>query len=392
MGVGDHKRETVTRERGEMQMTRSARMEITRIRAGELADPAVDALTAEIVDFDREINRGLGFGADFDPLPRSVRGKLVRTDAFTTHEIWLGRIDGSLVAKSGAYLSLRDNTDVADVYTGVLPELRGRGLGSELLTVMEDHLRADGRARLNSWCEMPARDLIADPRRPRLAAASGTGSLPAERSEVVFAQRHGYGLQQLERCSAASILGPGEGEPGADESAAGESDAGDKKPAADGYVIRTWAGATPEERLETMAQLHQKMSTDVPGSAELYDEESWDAERVRALDADRESAGGRVQTALALMDGSGVGFTEVVSYTGRPHVAYQGATLVRSEHRGHRLGARLKLANHSALRRSSQVERVYTWNAVENAWMLTINDQAGFEAVGWVGLWKKILR
>ncbi|WP_181274820.1 GNAT family N-acetyltransferase [Brevibacterium oceani] len=374
-------------------------MEITRIRAGDLADPEVDELLAEIVEFDRAINRALGFGSDFDPLPGSVRGKLVRSDAFTSHEIWLGRIEGRLVAKSGAYLSLSDNTDVADVYTGVLPEARRHGLGTQLLTVMETQLREDGRTRMNAWCEMPALDFSADPRRPRIAAAAGTGSLPADHGEVAFALHSGYRLQQIERCSAARIQGAAiEGEAGVPvpemSSATGDettSEAPDGTAAGDDYTIRTWAGPTPVEHVEAIALLRQKMSTDVPGAAELYDESKWDGDRVRALEADREFAGGRTQTALALLDGEGVGFTEVVSYAGRPNVAYQGATLVRSEHRGHGLGARLKIANHAALRRDSPIERVYTWNAAENSWMLAINDRAGFAAVGWVGLWKKIL-
>src|SRR5699024_8216534 len=154
------------------QRTRRS-MEITHIRAGTLADPTVDALLTEIVDFDRTINRALGFGRDFDPLPGSVRGKLVRTDEFTSHELWLGRLQGRLVAKAGAYLSLTDNTDVADVYVGVLPQHRRSGLGTELLTVMERQLGQAGRTRLNAWCEMPVADFRGDPRRPRIAAAAG---------------------------------------------------------------------------------------------------------------------------------------------------------------------------------------------------------------------------
>lgn len=353
-------------------------MEITHIRSGTLTDSDVDGLLDEIVDFDRRINRALGFGEDFDPLPGSVRGKLVRAGEFTSHEIWLGRVDGRLVAKAGAYLSLFDNTDVADVYIGVLPELRRSGLGTELLTVMERQLAETGRTRLTAWAEIPAADFDADPRRPRIAAAAGTGSLPAERAEVVFAQGHDYRLQQVERCSAAVVQCSSGG-------------GVDSFRTEDGYVIRTWAGPVPEEHIEAIALLHQRMSTDAPGAADLHDEETWDTARVRALEADREYTGGRTHTALALFDGEGVGFTEVVSYTQRPHVAYQGATLVLSEHRGHGLGARLKIANHEALCQSSPVERVYTWNAAENSWMLAINDQAGFETVGWVGLWKKIL-
>ena len=374
-------------------------MEITHIRAGTLADPAVDALLTEIVDFDRTINRALGFGGDFDPLPGSVRGKLVRTDEFTSHELWLGRLNGRLVAKAGAYLSLTDNTDVADVYVGVLPQQRCSGLGTELLTVMERQLGQAGRTRLNAWCEMPVEDFRGDPRRPRLAAAAGTGSLPAERAEVAFARVRGYGLQQLERCSVARVrtnsadsardTGPmaaGTTHPGPSPTESGERCDPD-----DGYVIRTWAGPTPEDHVEAIARLHQRMSTDVPGAADLYDEESWDAARVRALEADREFTGARTHTALALLGDEGVGFTEVVSYGQRPQVAYQGATLVVEEHRGHGLGTRLKKANHAKLARESDVERVYTWNAAENSWMLAINDEAGFETAGWVGLWKKIL-
>ncbi|TGD30416.1 N-acetyltransferase [Brevibacterium sp. S22] len=367
-------------------------MEITRICSGDLADPTVDVLLTEIVDFDRAINHDLGLSPDFDPLPGSVRGKLVRTDAFTAHELWLGRIDGHLVAKAGAYLSLRDNTDVADVYAGVLPAWRRRGLGTEILAAMEGQLRTDGRTRLNGWCEIPAAGAADDLRRPRVAAAAGTGVLPAEHGSVAFAGHRGYGLQQIERCSAAHIRGA-ERREATDAAEGWESPAceGDAGGADDGYIIRTWTGPTPNEHIEALALLHQKMSTDVPGAADLYDEETWDADRVRALESDREFAHGRTHTALALLGGEGVGFTEVVSYAERPHVAFQGATLVRREHRGNGLGARLKIANHAALRRDSPVERVYTWNAAENSWMLAINDRAGFNAVGWVGLWKKIL-
>ena len=373
-------------------------MEITHIRAGTLAEQRLDVLLNDIVDFDRTINRALGFGRDFDPLPGSVRGKLVRTDEFTSHELWLGRVRGRLVAKAGAYLSLTDNTDVADVYVGVLPEQRRSGLGTELLTVMERELGRAGRTRLNAWCEMPVADFLGDPRRPRIAAATGTGSLPAERAEVAFARAHGYSLQQLERCSVArvradAVAGDRAGAVETDTTGTGSNptDAVEATEPDDGYAIRTWAGPVPEEYVEAIARLHQRMSTDVPGVADLYDEETWNAARVRALEADREFTGARTQTALALLGDEGVGFTEVVSYAQRPHVAYQGATLVAEEHRGHGLGARLKTANHAGLAGESDVERVYTWNAAENSWMLAINERAGFEAAGWVGLWKKNL-
>ncbi|MGO3179786.1 MAG: hypothetical protein ACTIJR_09530 [Brevibacterium linens] len=94
-------------------------------------------------------------------------------------------------------------------------------------------------------------------------------------------------------------------------------------------------------------------------------------------------------TALALLDGEPAGYTQVGSSADRPTVGWQGGTPVLSEHRGHRLGARLKVANHRSLAQHSADERVYTWNAVENSWMLAISDQAGFGTWAWVGLYSK---
>lgn len=108
-----------------------------------------------------------------------------------------------------------------------------------------------------------------------------------------------------------------------------------KLPAGDldaGCAIETWSGPTPEHRLEQIALLHQRMSTDTPGAEEFGEEEQWNAARVRALDA--------------------------------RHVAWGERT---------------------------SVERIYTWNAVENSWMLVINDREGFATWAWVGLWTKRL-
>ncbi|MGO3023085.1 MAG: hypothetical protein ACTIIH_07560 [Brevibacterium sp.] len=110
---------------------------------------------------------------------------------------------------------------------------------------------------------------------------------------------------------------------------------------------------------------------------------------MRALDAEKMAKGESMATALALLDGEPAGYTQVGSSADRPTVGWQGGTPVLSEHRGHRLGARLKVANHRSLAQHSADERVYTWNAVENSWMLAISDQAGFGTWAWVGLYSK---
>lgn len=351
-------------------------MEITRARAGTQAPADIDAILPEILAFDLEINRAAGLGEDFDPIPDEVRHSLTSTSAYRTSVIWLGRIDGAVVAKGVAELRLDSNTDTAEVWTGVHPDHRRHGLGAAMLSVMENDLRAEGRTALSSYCEIPQSLRNADLRGAHLAAETGAGSLPVALPEVTFLSSRGYELAQIERCSVAPTA------------AAAELDLGTD---ADDYVIETWRGPVPEHRQEHIALLKRRLSTDVPGAAKFGGEESWDGERVRALDAEKKAKGESMATALALLGGEPAGYTQVGHSTDRPTVGWQGGTLVLREHRGHRLGARLKVANHRSLAANSAVERIYTWNAVENRWMLAINDQAGFATWAWVGMWTKNL-
>jgi GNAT superfamily N-acetyltransferase len=87
-----------------------------------------------------------------------------------------------------------------------------------------------------------------------------------------------------------------------------------------------------------------------------------------------------------------VGFTHVQVTADRPHLAYQHDTLVLREHRGHRLGVRLKAANALALREAMpQVRTVRTWNAVDNAPMLAVNRALGYRPSGRETEWQKVL-
>ncbi|MBM6591017.1 GNAT family N-acetyltransferase [Brevibacterium sp. RIT 803] len=351
-------------------------MEITHIPAGSRSEEEIEGILAEVLDFDTLINRASGLGTDFDPRADEIRRELLSPTQYLSNQTWIGRLGGAIVAKGIAYLALQDNLDVADVWCSVHPELRGQGLGSELLAEMETNLAAQGRTQLTSYCEIPPSVRDADLRGAHLAADSGAGSLPVNQPDVAFLIRHGFAFKQLERCSVAN------------------SATAARLPAVElgaGYTIETWVGPTPEHRLDAVALLHQRMSTDTPGAEEFGEEEAWDAARVRALDAKRTTDREVVSTALALKGEAVAGFTEVAHFDERPEVGWQGSTLVTREHRGHGLGAALKIANHVALGERTGVERIYTWNAVENSWMLLINDRAGFATWAWVGLWKKRL-
>lgn len=351
-------------------------MEITRIRAGHGDPDVIEELVPQVLAFDTVINRASGLGEDFDPLVEEVRHQLISTSQYRTTLTWIGRVAGTIVARGSAELRLASNTDTAELWCGVHPDHRRRGYGTALLEVMEADLAAAGRTALSSYCEVPESVRTADIRGAHLAAETGVGTLPATLPEVAFLRSRGYGLAQIERCSVAPT------------GTAADLDLG----AGDDYVIETWRGPVPEERLEHIALLKRRLSTDVPGAEKFGGEESWDGARVRALDAEKEAKGESMATALALRDGEPAGYTQVGHFAERPAVGWQGGTLVLIDHRGHGLGVRLKVANHRSLAEHSSVERVYTWNAAENSWMLEINDRAGFQTWAWVGLWTKNLR
>jgi len=75
-----------------------------------------------------------------------------------------------------------------------------------------------------------------------------------------------------------------------------------------------------------------------------------------------------------------------------PARAYQGDTIVLSEHRGHRLGIVVKLACLRLL--SGQVPQarvITTWNAEENVAMIRVNDALGARVNGTSTAWQKRL-
>ena len=85
-----------------------------------------------------------------------------------------------------------------------------------------------------------------------------------------------------------------------------------------------------------------------------------------------------------------VAFTEIQIPRDSPTFAYHQDTLVLREHRGRGLGRLLKLANVVALRGAfPAVRTVRTWNAVENAHMIAVNEAMGYEPTGFVREWQK---
>ena len=104
--------------------------------------------------------------------------------------------------------------------------------------------------------------------------------------------------------------------------------------------------------------------------------------------------GARYLIAVAQHIASGrlVACTELSIGAESPWQAWQMLTVVHPEHRGHRLGLAIKLANLDSLaRHAPRVRSIVTGNAAVNAPMIAVNDMMGFEVAGEGHFWQKRL-
>jgi GNAT superfamily N-acetyltransferase len=270
-------------------------------------------------------------------------------------------------------MALEENTHTADVYVGVHPDHRRRGIGAALAARVEEAAADAGRTTFFVWAASPRE---AAPDEEAVVPATGVGRIPADVAGVRFALRRGYTVEQVERMSRLDLpVDP-------DRLAAFEAEARAK--AGDDYRTHTWEGI-PEEWHDGYAQLMTRMTTDVPQGELDFGEEKWDAERVRVYLQNRADSGQRLLTTLVehVPTGEIAAGTSFLLQDGKPAFVFQEETIALKAHRGHRLGMLVKAVNLRELAaRYPQTERVHTFNAEENAHMLGINVALGFRPSG----------
>ena len=149
------------------------------------------------------------------------------------------------------------------------------------------------------------------------------------------------------------------------------------------YRIVTWRDSVPEEYVDDYCRLGEMFVDEAPTGELEVEPEKWDHHRVRAREQRnaRESRHDCSAGAVA-PDGSLVAMTEVIVGDYAPWRGVQSGTLVGPDHRGHRLGLAVKLANHRQLRRHFPECRVLlTGNADVNAPMNAVNEVLGYREV-----------
>jgi GNAT superfamily N-acetyltransferase len=293
--------------------------------------------------------------------------------------LWGARVDGRIVARAVHEWQLDDDS-VGWMDLQVHPDFRGRGIGRVLADTVEEHARSLGRSRLITY------SAAAEGPGERLVPPTGAGSVPAGSREARFLLARGWRLEQIARGSRFPLP--------FDPADIGARRAEAERHAGDAYRIHTWAGPTPERWLADQAMLNTRMSTEAPSAGLEEPEDHWDADRVREYDALQDAGPRKTLTAAAehVPSSTLAAFTQLAAPADLGRPVTQEDTLVLREHRGHRLGMLLKVANLQFLEEMAPGHPcVLTWNAEENRAMLDVNEAVGFVPIGYEGAWRKDL-
>lgn len=329
-----------------------------------------------------------------DDFATNLEERIVMAQSTPDREYVLGvaRIGGRIVANARVRIPLRDSLQTAYVQIEVMPRVRRQGIATALLRFAEQQIESRGRSTIMSWSEARADDGADRARQPApvLVPLTGAGQYPADAAAAGLALASGFDLVQVERQSVLplSLLRSGSGgalirRQGAEARAVGSGR----------YELVPWAERCPAGLVHDYAVLRQKMSTDAPLGGFMQEEELWDTGRIRREEEKALAIGASSLVCAVRHRASGqlVGHTVLERFESQPAVVYQEDTLVLDEHRGNRLGMWLKAANlRRVLDQWPTAQRVYTWNAEENTFMLAVNVALGFRPAGRTAGWQKI--
>jgi GNAT superfamily N-acetyltransferase len=266
--------------------------------------------------------------------------------------------DGEVIGTAWLTWPRSENEHMVVVDLGVAPTHRRRGVGSALLHAVRVQARDEGRSALLGETFSPY--------------GAEVGSGPA------FASARGFVAQYAALHQVLDY-------PVSDLAARAAAVAEHHRD----YELVSWSGGCPEEYLTEYCGLLSLVDEEVPlGDLEMQPKR-WTPERLRAAEEHRRTQGHFGSTTVAVApDGSLAGYTELTGSPQKPGHLNQRDTLVRPEHRGHRLGLALKLANLQALQSAFQdPATIHTWNAESNAPMIAVNDHLGFRPIEHQHVW-----
>jgi GNAT superfamily N-acetyltransferase len=279
----------------------------------------------------------------------------------------LGIHDGTPVAAGHLELPMLDNTAHAALEVLVDPAHRCLGHGAAMLSELERRARLAGRTVLDAEVQYPLGE-------------AADGAWPG----IAFARAHGYHLVQEEIQRTLDVPVP---EQRLEELAALAAERHG------GYRLETYVGDDePPERAAAVAVLDATLTIEAPnGDRTDLEAAAVDPESDRQSDELRRAQRRtRVRSVAVTAGGEVVAYSDLMVAGFDPGRAHQWGTLVRRDHRGHRLGLATKVANLQRLQRDfPAVTTIPTWNAAANAHMVAVNEQLGYRVTEQLASWER---
>ncbi|MFJ4997973.1 GNAT family N-acetyltransferase [Microbacterium sp. NPDC088619] len=273
-------------------------------------------------------------------------------DGWTTR--LLGAWDDERLVGFGASVTHDSVPDTAWIFAWVLPDLQHRGIGSALVRAAEEQ-SPPVVARFVARAYRPTRDAISTLARGFLEPL---GFASATTETVVELDLRAVSLPE--------------------------------QSAVAGYTVTSHIDGVPEGLREEVGRIKGLVDAEAPNgelawlespvtAAEYLEEiELWNAQGSTAVETVAVDASGEVAAWTCL----------VTSETQGGHARIEG-TLVLKDHRGHALGAAVKLANLQTARALHGVGRVRTSTDDQNIWMRSINSMLGFVPVEFEAIFQR---
>ncbi|GAB3434866.1 GNAT family N-acetyltransferase [Phycicoccus ginsengisoli] len=270
-------------------------------------------------------------------------------------EPYVALVDGQVVGMALLWFPLLDNTQFTWGEVDVDPRWRGHGAGTALAERIAERTRAEGRRTVLVEVNVP------DGRR-------------GDHPYVRFAERHGYSYANTEVRRILDLpLDP----------TRLEALAADAATHHEGYRVESFLGSLPQELRESYCACWNQLAVDAPTGEIDFEEEAL-SPQTYAEELGRMEQQGRtmLHTVAIAPGGDVVAYNDLVVSADDPEEVMQWGTLVRREHRGHRLGMAVKVRGLQELARVAPLaRRIQTCNAEQNAHMVGVNVELGFRTV-----------
>lgn len=286
---------------------------------------------------------------------RELTVDLRSTSTIERLEPWVALVDGEVAGLAMLWFPLLDNTHFTWGEVDVDPRLRRRGAGGALVERLAERTREEGRTTVLVESHVPDAEREHHP-------------------HVRFAEQHGFVWGNTEILRLLDLpLDVTRLEQLADDAATRHH----------GYRVESFVGDLPGELRQSYCDCCNQLAVDAPTGELDFEAESL-SPSTYVEESARMARQGRtmVHTVAIAPDGDVVAYNDLVVSADDPEDVMQWGTLVRREHRGHRLGMAVKVRGLQELARvAPQARRIQTCNAEQNAQMVGINEVLGFRRV-----------